>query len=388
MISSSSSPVSSPVTVTAAATAADQPSSYEEAMAQKAVSGSHDVQSASSDATISLKFQTTVPILSETSQKANANVDTHKVSAVAINSANSLKSLKRPSTDNSALEPPSREALKTAASTFIANSAKRGYCPGDPQTHGAAARPLDLYSVSHSDDSEEQKNMSKLALCELVQNNVEGFNIIFPYVAVPGCGRLNPVRFLNVMLCLCESAYQDAFPKTVISIGSGQAFLEKCFGLMGGVNVKCYDREPLTRFLPVEQAEFPKDINKCLPEDCSSCLLVSAYPQGYLGPVLAEFIRRGGEMLCTTVEGGLFCSMHEGYEDNPDILRDGIKELRRKNGEFFQVQLNDYSLMGSPSFIQFYNWPSSVKQLMFDSQRLKGLCSDIEFPGILTSSSR
>ena len=379
MISPSS---SSPVT------GADQSPSYEKSMAQNAVLGNHDVQSASADATVSLKYQTTVPVLPETSQKANANVDTHKFSAVAINSGNSLKSLKGPSTDNSALEPLSRQALKTAVSTFIAKSAKRGYCLGDPQTHGAVARPLDLYSVSHSDDSEEQKRMSKLALCELVQNNVEGFNIIFPYVAVPGCGRLNPVRFLNVMLCLCESAYQDAFPKTVISIGSGQAFLEKCFGLMGGVNVKCYDRKPLTRFLPVEQAEFPKDINKCLPDDCSSCLLVSAYPQGYLGPVLAEFIRRGGEMLCTTVEGGLFCSMHVGYEDNPDILRDWIKELRRKNGEFFEVQLNDFTMMESPSFIQFYNWPSSVKQLMFDSQRLKGLCSDIEFPEFLTSSSR
>lgn len=101
-----------------------------------------------------------------------------------------------------------------------------------------------------------------------------------------------------------------SFPKTVTSIGSGQAFLEKCFGLMGGVNVKCYDREPLTRFLPVEQTEF------------------------------------------------------------------------------FEVQLTDYTMMGPPSFIQFYNWPSSVNQLMFDSRNLEGLCSDIELPRSLTSSSR
>ena len=219
-------------------------------------------------------------------------------------------------------------------------------------------------------------------------NNIECFNIIFPYIAVPGCGRLDPVRFLGVMLSLCESAYQDAFPKTVISIGSGQAFLEKCFDSMGGVSVKCYDREPLTRFLPVEQAEFPKDINKCLPDDCSSCLLVSGYPQGYLGPVLTEFIRRGGEMLCTTVEGGLFCDVHEGYEDNPKVLRDGIKKLRKKDGAFFEVQLTDYTLMGPASFIQFYNWPSGVRQLMIDSSILNGLCSHIAFPRFLTSRSR
>jgi hypothetical protein len=149
--------------------------------------------------------------------------------------------------------------------------------------------------------------------------------------------------------------------------------------LMGGVNVKCYDRNPCNEFVPVEQAEFPKDIEKCLPDDCSNCVLVSAYPQGYLGPVLSEFIRRGGEMLCTTVSDSLFCDMHEGYEDNPDVLNEGIKELRKKNGEFFEVKLTEYSsMMGPPSYIQFYNWPSSVKQSMFESQELKSLCSDID----------
>ncbi|MGO0308355.1 hypothetical protein ACTL6P_17475 [Endozoicomonas acroporae] len=378
MISPSSSPV----------TGADQSPSYEESMTQNAVLGNHDVQSASADATVSLRYQATVPVLPETSQKAN--VDTHKVSAVSVCSGSTHKSPGKP--DNSAPELPSRESADTLVSTFIANNPTIAYCLRNPEFHKAAVTMLALYSLhcepQSDDDSQEPKSKSKKALCELVMNNIECCNIIFPYIAVPGCGRLDPVRFLGVMLSLCESAYQDAFPKTVISIGSGQAFLEKCFDSMGGVSVKCYDREPLTRFLPVEQAEFPKDINKCLPDDCSSCLLVSGYPQGYLGPVLTEFIRRGGEMLCTTVEGGLFSDVHEGYEDDPKVLRDGIKKLRKKNGAFFEVQLTDYTLMGPSSFIQFYNWPSSVRRLMFDSRILNGLCSDIEFPRFLTSRSR
>lgn len=243
----------------------------------------------------------------------------------------------------------------------------------NPEVHGAAAKPLALYSVSHYADLQKKIN-SKKALCDLVKDNIHPF-----FVSVPGCGRLQVIRFLNVMLSLCESSYQDVFPKNIIGVGSGLGFLEKCFGLMGGVNVKCYDREPCNKFIPVEQADFPKDIEKCLPDDCSNCVLVAAYPQGYLGPVLSEFIRRGGEMLCTTVENSLFCDMHAGYEDNPDVLNEGIKALRKKNGGFFQVQLTEYSMMGPPSYIQFYNWPSSVKQSMFGSQELNSLCSNIDF---------
>ncbi|WP_257294574.1 hypothetical protein [Endozoicomonas sp. YOMI1] len=85
----------------------------------KAVLGNHEIQSASADATVNLKFQTTVPILPGTSQKANTNVITHKASAVSINSGNILKSLNRPSTDISAHEPSSRKALKSAAALLL-----------------------------------------------------------------------------------------------------------------------------------------------------------------------------------------------------------------------------------------------------------------------------
>ena len=248
----------------------------------------------------------------------------------------------------------------------------------NPKVHGAAAKPLDLYSVSHYADLQQQKINSKNDLIDLIDLVKDKF---------PCCGSLDPTRFLNVMLSLCESSYQDAFPKNIIGIGSKKGFLEKCFGLMGEVNVKCYDRNPYNEFVPVEQAEFPKDIEKCLPDDCSNCVLVSGYPQGYLGPVLSEFIRRGGEMLCTTVERSLFSDTHARYEDNPDVLKEGIKALRKKNGEFFEVKLNEhsfdvesneYSIMAPSSYIQFYNWPSSVKQSMFESQELKSLCFDID----------
>ena len=247
-----------------------------------------------------------------------------------------------------------------------------------PEVHGAAAKPLDLYSVSHYADLQQKKINSKNDLTDFVQGNIDPL-----FASVPGCGFLDPVRFLNVMLSLCESSYQDAFPKNIIGVGSGQGFLEKCFELMGEVNVKCYDRDPRNDFVPVEQAEFPKDIEKCLPDDCSNCVLVSGYPQGFLGSVLSEFIRRGGEMLCTTVERSLFADMHARYEDNLDVLKEGIKALGKKNGECFEVKLNEGTIrMGSmmilPSYIQFYNWPSSVKQSMFKSQELKSLCFDID----------
>ena len=196
---------------------------------------------------------------------------------------------------------------------------------------------------------------------------------------LPCCGNFDPTRFLRVMHSLSESSYEDVFPKSIISVGSGRGFLEKCFGLMGRVSVKCYDREPCNEFIPVEQAEFPKDIKKILPDDCRSCLLVAGFPQGYLGPVLMEFIRRGGKMLCTTVEESLFDQMHEGYEYNPDVLHEGIKELRKMNGDFFQIELAERSKYRPISYIQFYNWPLSVKQAMLNDQLLMRLCSDIDF---------
>ena len=305
------------------------PPSYEAVMAEDALLGSHRVQSTFADTAVNTNYQTTTRDLPGTSQQMN--VDLHNAFGL----------------DN-------------------------------PVAYGASAKPLDLYSVSDHDDLQLKIKNAKIDLIHLVKDNLFALPF-FDVVTIPGCGRLDSVRFLHVMLSLCESSYQYAFPKTIIGIGSGEAFLEKCFGLMGGVNVKCHDREPLNRFLPVEQAEFPKDIGKCLLDDCSSCALVSGYPQGYLGPVLAEFIRRGGEMLCTTVESGLLCDMHGGYEDNPDLLREGIEALKKKSGECFEVKLTEYTMMGPPSYIQFYNWPSSVKQLMFDSPDLKDLCSDIEF---------
>ena len=196
---------------------------------------------------------------------------------------------------------------------------------------------------------------------------------------LPCCGYFDPTRFLRVMHSLSESSYEDVLPKSIISVGSGRGFLEKCFGLTGRVSVKCYDREPCKEFIPVEQAEFPKDIEKILPDDCRGCLLVAGFPQGYLGPVLMEFIRRGGKMLCTTVEESLFDQMHEGYEYEPDFLHEGIKELRKMNGEFFQIKLVERSKYRPTSYIQFYNWPLSVKQAMLNDQLLMRLCSDIEF---------
>ena len=207
---------------------------------------------------------------------------------------------------------------------------------------------------------------------------------------IPSCGFFDPNKFRAVMSSLCESSYKNAFPKTIIGIGSGRGFLEKCFELMGGLNVKCYDREPCNEFIPVELAEFPKDIDRILPDNCSSSVLVAGYPQGYLGPVLSKFIQRGGKMLCTTVEGSLFADVHAGYEDDPDILRKAISELTKMNGEFFEVKLNLYNPMLEiqlPTYIQFYNWSPTAKQAIFECPELSGFCSNMEFPPLFHTGS-
>ena len=165
---------------------------------------------------------------------------------------------------------------------------------------------------------------AQIKICTLIENNVKSTP------RIPGCGFFHATKFMKVMFSLCDSSYKNAFPKTIIGIGSGRGFLEKCFELMGGLNVKCYDRESRNEFIPVESAEFPQDISRILPDDCSSSVLVAGYPSGYLGPVLSEFIRRGGETLCTTVQDSLFSDMHGGRENDPSILRKAINELRKK----------------------------------------------------------
>ncbi|WP_257287108.1 hypothetical protein, partial [Endozoicomonas sp. SESOKO2] len=121
------------------------------------------------------------------------------------NDGNTLKSLQRSSTGNSALLLPSRQEIEAAASTFISNCPQIANCLTDPASQEAAinmAALHTLYSIPYSDDSQEPKRESKKALCAFVINHIERFNIIFPYIAVPGCGRLKPERFLAVMLSL------------------------------------------------------------------------------------------------------------------------------------------------------------------------------------------
>ena len=277
-----------------------------------------------------------------------------------------------------------RETVLPTMSEIASANTPKTLAIDNPEFHGAAAKPLDSYSISLNTDSSIHKLISRLNLLvfdvTLKKLLKEGLRLDpFLNLSVPSSGFFNPTKFFDVMHSLCVSSYEDAFPKTVIGVGSGRGFIEKCFGMMGGVNVKCYDLEPRNEFIPVEQAEFPKDIERVLPDDCSDCVLVAGYPQGYLGPVLAEFIRRGGEMLCTTVEGSLFGPTHADEAD-PNFLQKAINELRKKNGEFFQVECGHVSPKSQPlSYIQFYNWSPRAKKLIFDDPKLKGLCSDIEF---------
>ena len=199
--------------------------------------------------------------------------------------------------------------------------------------------------------------------------------------AEPPCsGRFVKSRCLSVMEGLARAAHMDLLPKNVIGVGSGEGFLEKCFDLMEGVKVFCYDKNPCDRFVSVQRAEFPRDIASCLPEDCSRCMLFAGYPQGGLGPVLAEFMRRGGEMVCTTVEGNLLSLTHFAYESDIDVFEEAVRKLRTKNtGECFRVKLREGATVEDSPYIEFYNFSSQVRQLLQNDPRLGDLCSDLDF---------
>ena len=211
------------------------------------------------------------------------------------------------------------------------------------------------------------------ALVALVYDNLHPFT-----GTVRSCGFLPPARFVEVMSVLAQAAQSDILPKRVIGVGSGLGLIEKCFDIMG-CTVTCYDREPCDSFIPVQQAEFPQDIARCLPEDCRNYLLLAAFPQGYLGPILAEFVHRGGSMLCTTVEKTLFSDMHQGYEQDPALLQQAIKALQEKRtGHFFQVELTSGSMLSAGVRLQFYNGPERLKKLLQETPELRRLCSTIE----------
>jgi len=134
------------------------------------------------------------------------------------------------------------------------------------------------------------------ALSTLFENTVTNFG------TTPDSFCIRALDLLRVMRCLYYGSIYDFFPKNIIGIGSGSAFIEKALSCISEVSVKCYDMKGgnSDNFMPVEQAEFPKDIEKCLPDDCSKHISFAGFPQGYLGPILTEYIKRGGEMLCTT----------------------------------------------------------------------------------------
>ena len=192
------------------------------------------------------------------------------------------------------------------------------------------------------------------------------------------CGFLPPARFVEVMSVLAQAAQSDILPKRIIGVGSGLGLIEKCFDIMGCI-VTCYDREPCNRFIPVQQAEFPQDIARCLPEDCRDCMLLAAFPQGYLGPILTEFVHRGGSMLCTTVEKTLFSDMHEGDEQDSALLRQGVRALQdKKTGDFFQVELTSGSMLSAGVRLQFYNGTQRLRRLLQETPELRRLCSTID----------
>ncbi|MDP0589168.1 MAG: hypothetical protein QS748_08225 [Candidatus Endonucleobacter bathymodioli] len=317
-----------------------------------------------------------------------------KVQAHGVNSVTQLDT--EPSTSGEAYGKRATSVPVTRASASSAEfSCTQSERRKKESTSGEAYDPNVTYLPN--DDGQAANLISIHRQCTLKSQNEKEFSLLFNKELsnlfdnnglttsgmMQSTGCIGALQFSRVMFFLCNSSISNDFPKNIIGIGSGNACIEKAFSYMLKANVKCYDNvvDHSNNFMFVEQAEFPKDIGKCLPYDCSKHILFSGYPQGYLGPILSEYIKRGGEMLCTTVENRLFDDMHSGYEDDENVLEQGIVDLiEKKSGESFQfdVSLKSSRRSMSTTYMQFYNWPSVVKQKILLFPSLNTMCSDIE----------
>lgn len=191
------------------------------------------------------------------------------------------------------------------------------------------------------------------------------------------CGSFWPNKtyalFNSLIDLLADETYGEAIPHKIIAVGSGMGLLERFFEI-SGFSVTCYDKSPRKNgHIKVKEAEFPRDIKKILPEDCSNIVLFSGYPEGYLGPITDEFTRRGGEYIIITAFGSLSYdhSMHFGYEsDDGESLKSCLNNLLAKERDSFRLYPGkDYDGYGPGTGVEFYNFPIGTEKFMQENIR-------------------
>ena len=187
---------------------------------------------------------------------------------------------------------------------------------------------------------------------------------------VKACGFISLCRAYQFFKLIHDNIL--VFPRRVVSVGSGNAFWERGFEILG-LDVIASDKEiRSTSFIRVLQAEMPGEINKVLPEDCSDCMLFSAYPEGYLGAVVEVFSQRGGSVLMCHVEGvasinisHLNSDMHAGYEPDEGIkLLHETRNLIKDNDDSVCMSVDvspslPHMYWSCMSSIEVFNFPTS-----------------------------
>lgn len=188
-------------------------------------------------------------------------------------------------------------------------------------------------------------------------------------VHIQACGFISLSRAYHFFKLIHNNI--SVLPKRVVAVGSGNAFWERGFQILG-LDVIASDKEVRsTSFMPVLQAELPGEIDKVLPEDCSDCMLFSAYPEGYLGDVVEAFRLRGGSVLVCHVEGvacknfsHLNSDMHAGYEpERGKKLLHETRNLIKGDGKSVCISVDvspnlPYSYSDFMSSIEVFNFPT------------------------------
>ena len=186
------------------------------------------------------------------------------------------------------------------------------------------------------------------------------------------CGFLNPKMVSSLFCQLAEYVAQNPalLRKRIVAIGSGQAFLEKCFQTIG-FQVDCYDKTAIAHTshdMKVNPASFPGEISKVLPADCRDTILFCGYPQGFLGKVLEAYQARGGTQLITLVERVIENDMHGYMEpDEGACLGAEIRKLRKPSIESdtqnFSIKISTSDML-SPGSLQFYNFEQALESCL------------------------
>ena len=167
------------------------------------------------------------------------------------------------------------------------------------------------------------------------------------------CGYINNGLAKELVPKILKSICSNCIsPLNFISIGTGSGIWEKM--IKPFVNsISCYDISPQTvKGLDVQTKDVrvSAHINEILPNDCSNCVLFSAYPEGYLTKILAEFGKRNGTRLITVSSESLLSDAHAGLEENPKVFESILDRFIGNPAKCFRFEVGGNEDLGISFF--------------------------------------